>query len=250
MIHRTTAFSKIQHSSKCSGNIFLCPLHGSIQVKSLCQIRSNGTGQSAAGSVRVGIVDPFSLEPFVTAAAPQKVVGIVQLMPTLAKHCAVIFVSDGSSGLDHIVGCLYFHSGKNLSLRNIRCEDCRHRKKLAFQSINCLVVDQLGSAGGYHNWIHNDVFGIILMKLLRNRFNQCAGRYHSNFHCVRINICENIIQLFCQKFWRCLHDSCHTGSILCGKCGDRTHSIYSIADHCLDISLDTGASAGVTSSDC
>ena len=200
--------------------------------------------------MRVGIVDPFSLEPFVTAVTPQKVIRIVQLMSALAKHCAVIFFPNGSSGLDHIVGCLYFHSGKNFSFRNIWSEDRCHGKKLAFQSINCLVVDQLGSAGGYHNWIHNDVFGIILMKLLRNRFNQCAGRYHSNLHCIRINICKNIIQLVGQKFWRCFHNTCYTGSILCGKCGNRTHGIYSIADHCLDISLDTGASAGITSSDC
>ena len=198
----------------------------------------------------VWIVDPFSLEPFVIAFAPQKVIGVIQLMTTLAKHCTAVFLLDGSSGFDHILGSFYFHSGQNLCLRNIRCQDCGHWKKLTFKGFNGFIIDQLGSACGDHNRVYYNVLCFILAKLFRNGFNQCAGRYHSNLHCIWINICKNIIQLICQKFWRCLHNTCYTGSILCGKCGNCTHSIYSIADHCLDISLDTGASAGVTSSDC
>ena len=50
---------------------------------------------------------------------------------------------------------------------------------------------------------------------------------------------------------RCnLHDISYAGRVLGGKSSHCTHGIYSICSHCLDIRLDTGASARITSCDC
>ena len=84
----------------------------------------------------------------------------------------------------------------------------------------------------------------------RDHFDQTGGRDHPGLHCIRKDIRENTIQLLCQE-GRChLHDPCYAGCILGSQGRDRAHGIDAIGGHGLDICLDAGASAGITSGDC
>ena len=52
------------------------------------------------------------------------------------------------------------------------------------------------------------------------------------------------------KKFRCnFHDTRNACSILGGKGGDSAHSVYTVHGHCFDISLNSSASAGITSCD-
>ena len=162
----------------------------------------------------------------------------------------MIFCSNLLCGLDHIFFCMDLHTRQHFCLRNIRSQHGCNRKQTLFQCINCFITDQFCSTGSYHNRIYYDVLCFIFFQLICNLIDQCIRRYHTNLHCIRINIGKYIIHLIFQKFWRYFHNTCDSGCILCSQSCDRTHSVYAIADHCLNICLNSGASTGITSSDC
>ena len=63
MIHGAGAVAQIQHGGQAAGNVGLGPLHRGVQIAAFGQIGGNGAGQGTAGTMGIGIVDPFSVKP-------------------------------------------------------------------------------------------------------------------------------------------------------------------------------------------
>ena len=196
MIHGTAALSKIQHGSQSSGKIALRPLHSLLQTEALRQVGRNGAGQGTAGSMRVGIIDPFTIKPANFSIPVQQIIGIVMLMAALHQHGTAAGFSNQGRRTLHILRCLYLHSGKNLCLRNIRRQHVRHGKQSFFQNLHRILADQARTAGRNHHRIHHDIFRPVFLKLIRNRFDQPRRGYHADLHRIRTDVRKYTVKLF------------------------------------------------------
>ena len=82
---------EIKHGGKSAGDIIFCAGNGVRHRKAFCQVGYNRGRQSAAGSVRVRIVDAFSVKPPVSAALlKQQVICIVDAVAALTQNGAMI----------------------------------------------------------------------------------------------------------------------------------------------------------------
>ena len=61
---------------------------------------------------------------------------------------------------------------------------------------------------------------------------------------------EYYTKLLAEKCRAYFKNTLYAGRVLGGQCRDRTHGVYAIGGHRLNICLDAGASTGITSSDC
>src|SRR5699024_11184301 len=117
------------------------------------------------------------------------------------------------------------------------------------QGVHRLLGDKAGAAGGHHHRVHHDVFGLVLLQLARNHLNEAGGGDHSGLDRVGEDVGENAVQLIGQKFRGGLEDAVDAGGVLGRQGGDRAHGVDAVGGHGLDVGLDSGASAGVASSD-
>ena len=86
MVHGTASLSQVKHGTQGAGQICLGPLHGQVHGHPFCQVRGNGAGKGAAGSMGVGIVNPLAVKPLSLPVHVQQVIGIILLMASLAQN--------------------------------------------------------------------------------------------------------------------------------------------------------------------
>ena len=180
----------------------------------------------------------------------EHIVRVVQAVAALCEHGTAEGCVNPLRRFHHIRGAANRHPGQYLTLRNVRCDHRREREQLRLQCIDCIVTDQLRPAGGDHHRVHHDVSGLVECESLGDHLDEAARGNHPCFHCIRIDIRKNHIELILQEIRRRLHDTLYAGRILGSQCRNRAHRIHVICEHCLDICLDAGASTGVTSCDC
>ena len=83
MVHRAGTFSQIQHSRQSTGDVFFGLLYRLRQGIALGQIGRDRTGESAAGSMSVGIIDALPIKPLKFPIRVQKIVRIVDIVSAL-----------------------------------------------------------------------------------------------------------------------------------------------------------------------
>ena len=245
MIHGAGAVAQIQHGGQAAGNVGLGPLHRGVQIAAFGQIGGNGAGQGAAGAVGVGVGDAFAVEPFAGAAAPQQVVGVVDLVAALAQHGAAVFLADGLCGSLHAGGVGDGHAGQDLSLRDVGSEHLGHGQQLGGQGLHSVVPQQLGAGSGHHHGVHYDVLCLVSMQLFGNGVDELGRAHHSDLDGIRVDVGEDGIQLLCQKAGRGLKDIGDTGGVLGRQGGDGAHGKHAVGSHGLDVGLDAGTAAGI-----
>ena len=88
----------------------------------------------------VGVCNAFALEPLARTAAPQQVVGIVDLVTALAQHGAAVAFADGAGSSLHVVGIRNAHPGQNFSLRNVGGKHLSQRQQFFGQRLHGIVL--------------------------------------------------------------------------------------------------------------
>ncbi len=91
---------------------------------------------------------------------------------------------------------------------------------------------------------------MVFLQLPYNGADQRSRGYHAGLNCVWSDIRKYAVQLHLQKCRGYIHDSRDAGRVLGSQSRDGGHGIHTIRHHGLDISLNTGASAGITPGDC
>ncbi len=137
----------------------------------------------------------------------------------------------------------HFHFG------NVRRDDRAERQKLCYQRFHGFLGNQSVSAGGNHDRIDYDVFGIILPELMNNNFDTIPARYHADFYGVGGNIGKNAVELLRDKFRRRVHDGVYPGGVLGGQRRDHAHGVHFVRGNGFDIRLDAGSPAGIRAGD-
>ena len=112
-----------------------------------------------------------------------------------------------------------------------------------------VVADELGAARGDHDGIDDDVFRAVFPQLPRDDLDQSGGRDHADLDRVRADVGKNAVELLGEEIRRYLKDSLDAGGILGGQGGDGAHGVNAVCGHGLDVGLNSGASAGIASSD-
>lgn len=87
------------------------------------------------------------------------------------------------------------------------------------------------------------------MQSLRNGVHQLGGRNHPDFDGIGTDVLKDCVNLLGKKLRSNLHDGSDAGRVLRGECGDCRGGIYTVHRHGFDVSLNTGACAGITSGD-
>ena len=196
----------------------------------------------------VGIVDPLAVEPLAEAVPPQEIVGIVDLMAALTQHGAAVFLADVLGGGLHAGGIGDGHAGEDLRLGDVGSQDCRQRQQLPAQGLHRVIPQQLCPGGGHHHGVHHDVLRLVLLQFFRDDHDEVGGGNHADLHRVGENIGKNSVQLLTQEMRSGLQNICDAGGVLGGQGRDGAHGVNAVGRHGLHIRLDTGASAGIASS--
>ena len=138
---------------------------------------------------------------------------------------------------------------KHEKLRQVRRDDLRQRDKLRRQCV-CRVFRQEPCAAGCHDdGIDDDMCCVVDGKSLRDCSYQFCGSNHAYFDRIRTYIRKYCVYLHGKELGCDLHDTRNTGGILGSKSGYCTHGVYTVHDHGLDVSLYSGASAGIAPCD-
>ena len=169
-------------------------------------------------------------------------------MAALAQHGTAVFLADGLRGLLHIGGIFDGHAGEYLCLGDVRGQHLRHRQQPCGQCIHGIVPQQLGAGGCHHNGVHHNVLGAVLLQLVGDRADQLCRGYHTNLDGIGVDVGKDRVKLLGQKMWGRLKNVGHAGRVLGSQGRDGAHGKNAVSGHRLDICLDTGASAGITSS--
>ena len=103
MLHGTSSVPQIQHGFQGLREIVFGNSDCVIKVKSFCQIGGDGAGQSTAGPMGIGIVNPSSPEPTIASVVEEKIVGIVYLVAALASDGTLILAAEFFCGFYHIL---------------------------------------------------------------------------------------------------------------------------------------------------
>ena len=239
--------AEVKHSGQRAGDVRLCALHRRVKVIALREIRRNGAGQRAAGAVGVGVVDAASLEPLTRAVAPKQVVGVIDLVPALAEHRTAVLFADGLCGPLHIGGVLNGHAGEDLRLGDVRRQDLGQRQELFAQRGHGVVTQQLCAGCCDHDGVHNDVLCAVFLQFCRNRFDQLCRGYHADLDGIGEDVGKHCVELLRQKMRGRVKNVGHAGGVLGGQGRDCAQGKNAVGGHGLDVCLDTGASAGITS---
>ena len=194
----------------------------------------------------VGVCDALALEPLAGAAAPQKVVSIVDLVAALAQHGAAVTLADGAGSSLHVGSVCNAHAGQDLSLRDVGGKHLGQRQQLFGQRLHSIVLQQLCTGGGHHHRVHHNVLCAVEVQPLGNGVDERGRGYHADLHRIRVDVGEHGIELLCQKLRRGVKNGGHTGGVLCGQGGNGTHGKHAVGGHGLDIGLNSGAAAGIT----
>ena len=90
MVHRAGAAAQVQHGGQCAGDIGLCALDRSVEVIAFARLDAMALDnvQPVPWVLGLSMRLPRNHLP---AAAPQQVVGIVDLVAALAEHRTAVF---------------------------------------------------------------------------------------------------------------------------------------------------------------
>ena len=196
----------------------------------------------------VGVMDALAPEPLAGAALPQQVVGIVDLVAALAQHGAAVLLADDPGGGLHAGGVGDGHVGEDLGLRDVGGQHFGQGQQLGGQGRHGVIPQQLGAGGGYHHGVDHDVLSLVKAQPLRNRSDQLCRGYHADLDGIGVDVGKDGVQLLREELGGRLKNVGHAGGVLGGQGGDSAHGKNAVGGHRLDVSLDTGASAGITAS--
>ena len=209
----------------------------------------NGAGKGAAGAVGVGILDALAVKPGGFSVGIQQVICVADAVTAFAQDCAPTFLADDAGSLLHLLRGVDFDSRKQLCFGNVWGDDRRHRQKNAFEQADCFGTGKDRTAGRNNDRIDDDILRMIKMQSLRNGVHQLGGRNHPDFDGIGTDVLKDGVNLLGKKLRSDLHDGSNAGRVLRGECGDCRGGIYTVHRHGFDVSLNTGACAGITSGD-
>ena len=200
--------------------------------------------------MRVWVVDSFSFEPLQCPVGIEQVVRIVDPVPAFQQNSTGILISDLPGSPLHVGGVCDFLPAEHFRLRNIGRQHGCKRNQALLQRLYRIVGDQFCPAGCNHYGVDHDLFRLVKPQPLRNHSDKSSRGDHPDFNRVRTQVGEDAVDLLREKFGCNLKDSLYAGCVLGCQRRDRTHGKNAVHGHCLDVSLDSGASAGVAPGDC
>ena len=161
----------------------------------------------------------------------------------------MVGLGDGPCGLLHVLRAANLHAGEDLRLGDVGRDQLRDGQQLRLQGVDGLVLNQLGAGGGDHHRIDHDVTGLVVRKLLCDHPDQRRRGHHADLDRIGEDVCEHGVQLVGQKLRCDLKDACDAGCILGSEGRDGGHGVNAMRRHGLHVCLNSGASAGIASSD-
>ena len=193
----------------------------------------------------IGVINALSAEPMCPLFIIKQVIRIIHAVSALAKHRTMVCLADDFRRRHHIRRACNFHIGKHLRLGNVRRNNRRKGQKLFLQRRNCILANQLCTAGRNHHRVNHDIFRMICRQPFRNHGNQVYRRNHPDFHRIGADIRKYAVNLHPQKFRCHLKNPLYAGGILRRQCCNRAHGEYPVHRHGFQIRLNPCAAAGI-----
>ena len=164
--------TEVHASQQRTGQIVLGQPDGFFQHIAFGQIGSNRTGEGAARTMRIRIVDALPVVPFDRVAGHQHIIGLLTEMAALAQYIHSMRLADLTGRSCQRLLRVNLLPGQGFQLRYVRRDQLGQREQLLLQCRDCLIRDKLRTTGRHHHRINHDMPGLILPETVRDNTDQ------------------------------------------------------------------------------